>query len=214
METALGGDGMSRRTALIAAMVGFIGTSAAVQAQEARVSFEFNGAVISIDRANREAAQDAAGFITTDTGCGAACIAPLQVAPGVETFADPQVLAFLTDQVARNAGLMVDARTPQDRARGFIPGSVSLPHGTVDPQGQYWADVVAALGAQPRSQGGFDWSRARTLLVYDTGPGSNDAGRLVDHLMAVGYPASKIKYYRGGMQVWSVLGFNIERTAS
>ena len=30
----------------------------------------------------------------------------------------------------------------------------------------------------------------------------------------LGYPPDKLGYYRGGMQVWAVLGFSIEETGS
>jgi len=208
---------MSRQTAIIAAAVGFFAVTqgAPLQAQEtqAKVSFLFNGAQVSIDRDNNQAAQYAATFTAKDKNCGAACIAPMQVATGVATFDEPQVLRFLVDVVANNRGLMVDARSPDDRAQGFIPGSVSLPHATLDPAQGYWANVIAALGAKA-SGAAFNFANARALLVYDTGPSSDDAGKLVKNLLAVGYPAEKIKYYRGGMQVWSVLGFNIEQGRS
>lgn len=209
---------MNKWTAIFAATLGSVAvtfntTAAQAQEQQAQVSFVFNGAQISIDRVNRQAPNYAAGFTATDGACGAACIAPMHVADGVATLDEQQVLAFLVDVVADNQGLMVDARSLRDRSRGFVPGSVSLPAATLDPQGSYWPNVVTALGAT--AQGGtYSYGSARALLVYDKGPSSDDAGALVRNLLAVGYPAQKIKYYRGGMQMWSVLGFNIEEGQS
>ena len=216
-KACLGGHSRSSWTAPLAVAFGVfaVTASAPVQAQDApaKASFIFNGAQVRIARENAQAAEFAASFTATDDSCGAACIAPLNVAPGVATLDEPQVLRFMMDEIANNAGLMVDARSVEDRARGFIPGSVSLPHSTVDPKGRFWHEIVKALGAT--SQGGvIEYSNARALLVYDTGPSTDDAGQLVRNLLAVGYPAEKIKYYRGGMQVWSVLGFNIEKGQS
>ncbi|MDG1069824.1 MAG: hypothetical protein P8P40_15830 [Sulfitobacter sp.] len=47
-------------------------------------------------------------------------------------------------------------------------------------------------------------------MVYDNGPSQNDAGVLIAHLLEVGYPPEKIRYYRGGMQVWSVLALTVQ----
>ena len=208
---------MNRWTAIFAAAVGFYAAMqiTPVQAQEtpAKVSFLFNGSMIKIDRENKKAADYAASFTANGGTCGAACIAPMKAANGVATLDEPQVLSFLVDEVANSQGLMVDARTPEERARGFIPGSINLPYSTVDPKQNYWPGVVTALGAKVQS-GGFDFADVQALLVYDTGPSSDEAGKLVRNLIEVGYPADKIKYYRGGMQVWSVLGFNIEEGRS
>ena len=69
------------------------------------------------------------------------------------------------------------------------------------------------LGARVLN-GVYNFSDARELLVYDAGPSSDDAGELVRNLLAAGYPREMIRYYRGGMQVWSVLGFSIDTAAS
>jgi len=209
---------MNKWTAIFAATLGFATatvttTAARAQDQQAQVSFLFNGAQITIDRMNRQAPNYAAGFTSTDSTCAAACIAPMKVADGVSTIDEQQVLAFLVEVVANNQGLLVDARGLGDRSRGFIPGSVSLPAATLDPQGSYWPNVVMALGAAEQD-GGYGFDQARDLLVYDKGPSSDDAGTLVRHLLEIGYPAEKITYYRGGMQMWSVLGFNIEQGQS
>ena len=137
----------------------------------------------------------------------------MQVANGVVTFGETEVLQFLVNEVAGNTGLMVDARMPQDRERGFSPGSVSLPHETMAKGNPFKIDILKALGAR-EFDGTFNFADARALLVYDRGPSSSEAGKLVNNLLEAGYPAAKIKYYRGGMQVWSVLGFSIEEGAS
>lgn len=178
-------------------------------AQEAKASFIFNGQQIIIDNNNSEAARFAAAFAAPSDSCGATCIAPMQVAPGVPTLGEGEVLAFLVGVVANAQGLLVDARMPEDRARGFIPGSVNLPYATMVGSVSFKQEILEALGA--RAAGGvFDFSDAQHLLVYDTGPSTDDAGTLITQLIAAGYPTDKISYYRGGMQVWSVLGFSID----
>ena len=180
---------------------------------EAKASFIFNGERVKISRDNANVSRFTARFAAAGDGCGAPCIAPMQVAEGVATLDETQVLAFLVQEVAGNKGLMVDARMPDDRAAGFIPGTVSLPHTTLEPENSFKNDILRALGAR-EFDGVFNFTDARELLIYDNGPSTDDAGKLVRNLIALGYPADMIRYYRGGMQVWSVLGFSIEEGTS
>lgn len=180
---------------------------------EAKASFIFNGERVKISRDASNVARFTARFAAAGDGCGAPCIAPMQVAEGVRTLDETQVLAFLVQEVAGNKGLMVDARMPEDRAGGFIPGTVSLPHATMEADNNFKNDILRALGAR-EFDGVFNFTDARQLLIYDNGPSTDDAGKLVRNLIAQGYPAEMIRYYRGGMQVWSVLGFSIEEGTS
>ena len=206
---------MKTFTAIAAVACGLCASSAFAQDQvlEAKASFLFNGAQIEISRDTDTAPQHAATFAGISNTCGAPCIAPMEVAGGVPTFGETEVLSFLVNEVANSTGLLVDARMPNDRAKGFIPGSVNLPYATLDAGTSFLSEIFTALGARALN-GEFNFADAQSLLVYDTGPSSDDAGRLVNNLLAAGYPAEKIKYYRGGMQVWAVLGFSIEGTGS
>ena len=206
---------MTKLTAIGAVACGFFASAAIAQDQafEAKASFVFNGAQIEISRDTDAAPQQAATFAGISNTCGAPCIVPMQVASGVPTFGETEVLSFLVNEVANSTGLLIDARMPNDRAKGFIPGSVNLPYATMDAGTTFVTEIFTALGARALN-GAFNFADAQSLLVYDTGPSSDDAGRLVNNLLAAGYPAEKIKYYRGGMQVWAVLGFSIEGTGS
>ena len=213
--TSLGGAIMSRWT--IAVTAGICLSASALVAQEyvteAKASFIFNGERIKISRENREVARYAERFAAAGGRCGAPCIVPSQVADGVKSLDETEVLEFLVTQVAGNAGLMVDARMPDARAQGFIPGTVSLPHPTLSPENAFRKDILRALGVR-EFDGVFNFTDARKLLVYDNGPSTDDAGTLVRHLLNEGYPADLIHYYRGGMRVWAVLGFSIEEGTS
>jgi hypothetical protein len=206
---------MSRLTAALFAISCLSGGAVFAQDafKEAKASFIFNGERIQIDRDNPDAGLLAVRFVSTGDACGAPCIAPMVVADGIPTFGETDVLQFLVDSVAGNKGLMVDARMPEGRAKGFIPGTVSLPFATMSEDNQFKNDILKALGAR-EFDGVFNFADARELLIYDNGPSSDDAGNLVRNLLAAGYPTDKIRYYRGGMQVWSVLGFSIEEGTS
>ncbi len=199
-----------RMLSLCAALCAVSATVSVAQETEARssASFVFHGETISITRAPAATAQNVSRFAGSGTACSQPCLGPVQLAGSVATLGESEVLDFMVDQVAMNTGLVIDARMPQGRSAGHMPGSVSLPHPTLDPDNQYRGDILQALGAQPLADG-FDFSEVRHLLVYDDGPASGDAARLVENLLHAGYPAERIRYYRGGMLVWATLGFTI-----
>lgn len=201
---------MVRWTAFYAVACGFLSTAgyAELQVDEAKASFAFNGVRVEITRNNPDMARFSKVFTGAGAGCGTPCINPMQAAQGVQTIGETEVLGFLVDEVGGNRGLMVDARMPADRAKGHIPGSVSLPHAALVTDTGFKADILTALGAR-EMDGVFNFADARALLVYDNGPSTEDAEILVRGLLSAGYPPEKIQYYRGGMLAWSMLGFSI-----
>jgi hypothetical protein len=51
------------------------------------------------------------------------------------------------------------------------------------------------------------------LIVFDAGPTDSRAVKLINNLLTAGYPPEKLRFYRGGMQVWASLGLNyVEQT--
>ena len=46
----------------------------------------------------------------------------------------------------------------------------------------------------------------QTILIFDNGPWCQQGVRAMKNLVHLGYPKSKIKYYRGGIQYWQILG--------
>jgi len=201
---------MSIRMVCTAAAGALLATASTAQEQitQASATFQFQGEQIVILQDNTQGPTLVSKFAKPMADCAESCFASVHLAKGVNTLGEDEVLAFLQGRVADQTGLMVDARMPQDRAIGYIPGSVSLPHATLHPTNGYSNDILTVLGAVP-SEGGFDFATARHLLVYDVGPATDDAGLLVQHLLDAGYPAERISYYRGGMLMWAALGLSV-----
>jgi rhodanese-related sulfurtransferase len=171
--------------------------------------FMFEGRMVSIVRDNTLGPTLAAKFASAAPECAQNCFGPIEVAAGVKTLGEQEVLSFLMGHVVANTGLMVDARTPQDRTLGHIPGSVSLPASAMRAQKDYRDQILTVLGARTGTAG-LTFENARHLLVYDIGPASNDAETLITQLLAAGYPAERINYYRGGLLMWAALGLSIQ----
>lgn len=204
---------MMSRTYVFAASIGAISASGVAAQEVSNASFLFQGQEIAITQAQRPDAIAPARYFAPDEACAPLCIAPDVAAPGVATVSERAVIDFMAQNVATGDGLLIDSRLPADRALGFLPTSVSVPFSLVNDDNPYLPEILVAMGARS-FEGALNFSDAMTLMVYDAGPASVDANQFIAAIIAAGYPASKIQYYRGGMQVWSTLGLTTQEAQS
>ncbi len=66
--------------------------------------------------------------------------------------------------------------------------------------------ILKDLGGAYNKDGSWDFSQAKTILLYCNGAWCGQSPTAIRALMDIGYPANKLKYYRGGMQAWQLLG--------
>jgi rhodanese-related sulfurtransferase len=175
------------------------------------------------------------GFAKTSRKCPPFCIQPMKVAPGVTTVGEAEIFRFMEHELASGSGLLVDARTPSWYQKGTIPGSINIPFtkfvaGEDDPE---TVRVLEMLGAERRTETGWltrsfeklcamlglfgadqktdtwDFSDARKVVFWCNGPWCGQSPRAIKGLLEHGFPPEKIAYYRGGMQMWKVLGLTV-----
>lgn len=148
-------------------------------------------------------------FAKTSRACPPFCIHAMEAAEGVETFGEVELLRFMNEKVQSGAGLLIDARLSEWYRGGTIPGSVNLPYNLLsEEENPYFDQILIALGGV-ESASGWDFSAARELALFCNGPWCDQSPRAIRNLMAAGYPAEKLKYYRGGMQMWRLLGLTV-----
>lgn len=212
----------------IALAAGFAATGPA-SAEEHQERVRITPSLDSVDVVNKgqtvviERAQDRehvipAEYAKTSRVCPPFCVQPMQVAPGVETVGELEVLGYLKRvSGGDNSVLVVDSRTPDWTARGTIPGSVLIPWtkinldmsaGTFEIGAE--ADTLNAIlendfGAQ-MVDGKWDFGKAKTLVMFCNGLWCPQSSINIKTLLKLGYPADKLKWYRGGMQDWVSLG--------
>ena len=56
------------------------------------------------------------------------------------------------------------------------------------------------------SEGLLNFSKAKTLVMFCNGMWCGQSPNNILNLLKLGYPSHKIKWYRGGMQDWEILG--------
>jgi rhodanese-related sulfurtransferase len=158
-------------------------------------------------------------FAKTSRKCPPFCIQPSTLAPGIETIAELEVLDYLKRMSeGDNSIVVIDSRTPAWVAKGTIPGAINIP----------WTDLNPAKGADPISigeilegqfnaqnlEGLWDYRNARTLVMFCNGMWCGQSPNNIKNLLGFGYPAHKIKWYRGGMQNWEILGLTTAKPVS
>ena len=176
--------------------------------EHAEVSFTVNGQSYAISRDQNQENQLTGEFARTSRACPPFCIQPMQIAAGVGTIAELETLDFLQTKVADGTGLLIDSRLPDWFAKGTIPAAVNVPFATLDATNPYRTEILQALGATGAPDD-LDFSNALDLVLFSNGPWDDQASRAILNLLDAGYPPEKIRYYRGGMQDWLLLGLTV-----
>ena len=201
----------------------------------AYVEVEHGNEIVRVQRIQNQDNVLTDGFAKTSRMCPPFCIQPMTIAPGVATIGETEIFRFMDRELESGNGLLVDARTPSWHKKGTIPGSVNIPF-TVFEKAAGDPELVTVLedlgGVQREGVSGFtrgaesvlakldlfgagsktddwDFSNAREAVFWCNGPWCGQSPRAIKALLAHGYPADRISYYRGGMQMWKILGLTV-----
>lgn len=169
-------------------------------------------------------------FAKTSRPCPPFCIQPAVLAPGVETIAEVEIIGYIKKMSdGDDSILVVDSRTPDWVEKGTIPGAVNMPWTKLNPsKGATTEGIVKILtedfGAKLKGDNEIidvddaivnnsvgdviDYSDAKTLVMFCNGMWCGQSPNNILNLLKFGYPAEKIKWYRGGMQDWEILGLS------
>jgi rhodanese-related sulfurtransferase len=169
-------------------------------------------------------------FSKTSRACPPFCIQPMKLGNGVETIGEVEVVEYIQKMSKGDQSIMlVDSRTPVWLVRGTIPGAINVSWIDLVPaKGATTEGIVSILtkkfGVQltkdtdiddvdeaiveGKAKTVFDYSKAKTLVMFCNGMWCGQSPESIKSLVKYGYPVEKIKYFRGGMQTWELLGFS------
>lgn len=182
-----------------------------ITAQQSYLDVMHEGRLVRIQRDPDGFAQIEPDFAMTSRPCPPYCIQPMHLAPGVETVGELEVLAYLQKITRGDEGILViDSREADWLVRsGIIPGAIHLPWERLHPghaKPEAIAEVLELDFGASRDGPLWNFEHARTLVFYCNGPWCGQSPTNIRQLLALGYPAHKLKWYRGGMQVWKSFG--------
>lgn len=183
----------------------------------ASIDVQSGGETVTIQRDQHKHHQIPKTYSETSRSCPPFCIQPMHIAPGVETVGELEVLGFL--KRASNGDesiLVVDSRTPDWLSRGTIPGSVNIPWSKINldmvgafdiaPETAELNDIMVKQFGATNEGGKWSFDNAKTLVLFCNGPWCPQSALNLRTLLRLGYPANKLKWYRGGMQDWISFG--------
>ena len=171
------------------------------------------------------------GAVAGSSGpCPPFCVNPQNIADGVATVAELEVIRFTETALHSGKGLLVDVRTPNRYREETIPGSTNIPFAEFEKPANDpgLVALLRQLGAKQRGDvnvlmrslekaglfngedktDNWDFSEVKSLLLWCDGPWCEQSPRAIQALISIGYPADKLYYYRGGMQMWQSLGLS------
>jgi len=132
-------------------------------------------------------------------------IQPFQVTQKVETFGELEVIEFLEKQ----KGIFIDARLSNWYKKSYITGAINIPFKIFLSDTPQRDDVLESFGGKKLANGSWDFRSAKTILLYCNGAWCGQSPTAIRALSKIGFPEEKMKYYRGGMQSWQLLGLSI-----
>lgn len=176
-----------------------------------KVAVKHNGESVDIMRNQDNEATVNPAFAKTSRPCPPFCIQPSSLAPGVETIGEVELIDYAKRMSEGDDSIiLIDSRTPDWVGRGTIPGAVNIPWTSLNPaQGATPFDIAAIMNERfgvTESEGLFNFGDAKTAVMFCNGMWCGQSPNNIMNLLRFGYPAHKIKWYRGGMQDWEILG--------
>jgi len=169
------------------------------------VDVDIDGKIVRIQRIQNVKNRLTNSYAKTSRLAPPFSIQPILPTSGITPVGELELIDFLSKEVSSKRGVLIDARMPKWYNQGTIPGAINIPF-TVMHSNAY-KNIFKALGAN-----GKDLSNVQEILVFDNGPWCQQATFFIKSIIEHGYPKSKIKYYRGGMQFWEILGLTTLET--
>ncbi len=177
---------------------------------------EHGDQTIVIERVQDKDAIVEGDFARMARSCPSLCVQPMHAAPAVQTIGIRELVTFMQVELFFEDGLIIDARTPDWHKKGTIPGSINIPYTEINKKSGasefHISDTLERLGAQSDGDK-WDFTNAAELVLWCNGNWCGQSPTAIKGLLAIGYPAEKIRYFRGGLEDWVQYGMPVVKPA-
>jgi rhodanese-related sulfurtransferase len=168
-------------------------------------------------------------LIQTSPSCPPFCLQKMELDVPVVTIGEAEIVDFMLTTLRDKKGILVDVRTERTYKNSTIPGSVNYPLRRINKgaDSKEFITMLEELGAKHREKPdwltqqmeniglidasmlseNWDFSDAKDLILWSSSATDNSAATSIKALLTAGYPAQKLKWYRGGMAAWQYWGF-------
>jgi len=171
------------------------------------ININDSGVNVTIKRIQDTANRLTDDFVKTSRLCPPHCIQPVKLKNGVKTVGELELIDFIKNKVYKKKGILVDARLKNFYVLETIPGAINIPFTIAQVKSKKITDsLFKALGAKVNADGSYDFTNAKDLAIFCSGLWCGASVKLINNLVAKGYPKDKIVWYRGGLQAWKILG--------
>jgi len=139
---------------------------------------------------------------------------PMKLDIELETYGELEVLYTLKEMITDPNIVLVDSRTKSWFKYRTIPGAINMPFNYFKNSVEHEFEFEYALeylGAVKDKDGDYDFDNVKTMVIFCNGPWCSQSPDMIFALMKAGYPAEKLKWYRGGMQDWLSAGMTTTR---
>lgn len=148
-----------------------------------------------------------ATFVTTSGQ-----LSPMTIHDGVETFGELEVLDFIEEMQEDKQMLLIDTRQPLWYEYRTIPTAINISFEYILKPNLFKKEFhtsLKRLGVQGDKEP-YNFTKAKTIVLFCNASWCGQSPAMINSLISFGYPAEKIKWYRGGMASW--LGLNMTST--
>ena len=140
---------------------------------------------------------------------------PMTIAPGIETLGEIEFIKMMEEASVDDSILVLDTRTENWHNDLRIPCTTNVSFKNfADNKDDALFYLTEMFGVSEGDDGSLNFDNAKTLVGYCNGYWCGQTpsmfARAAFSLVSLGYPADKLKYYRGGMQAWTSLGLSVE----
>lgn len=157
-------------------------------------------------------------YALTSRPCPPYCIQPIKIAEGVETVGELEVLKYLQQISNGNKNvLVIDSREDEWLTKGMIPGAIHIPWTKLYNKTAKESEILELLTIHfgvVQHEKLLNFQDAKTLVLYCNGAWCGQSSTNIRALIALGYPADKLKWYRGGIQSWKSFGLTTIQPAN
>lgn len=140
-------------------------------------------------------------------------IFPMKMHKDVETYGELEVMTFIKRMQNDASMLFVDTRDEEWYEYRTIPGADNMHYVYITMPKVFpeeFQDSLVKLGIVIGKDRRYDFSNVKTVLFFCNGAWCSQSPKMIKALLTLGYPAEKIKWYRGGMDDW--LGLSMTTT--